>query len=72
MFVFGLSRTDKKDRLVPPPVSLEKNKSAFLGCFSENHSNGCPDLKNKDRFIKFHLHGSRRQKDAQNSLNLDF
>ena len=34
MLVFGLSRTDKKKILLPPPpFSLEKNKSAFLGCF---------------------------------------
>ena len=43
--VFGLSRTDKnffwkKYSYSPPPFSLEKNKSVFFGCFSENHSNG--------------------------------
>ena len=28
-----------------------KNKSYFLGVFRENHTNGCPDLKNKDRSL---------------------
>ena len=40
MLVFGLSRRDKKKikkntPSPPPPFSFEKNKSAFLGCFSE-------------------------------------
>ena len=40
MLVFDLSRTDQKKFLkkkysYPPPFSLEKNKSAFLGCFSK-------------------------------------
>ena len=42
MLVFGLSRTNQrkflKKNTPTPPFSLEKNKSAFLGCFSEKNT----------------------------------
>ena len=79
---------EKKILLPLPHFHLKKISWHFWGVFRKNHSNGCPDLKNKGRsiflslcfnssieeqklvkkkFIKFHLHGSRGQKDAQKS-----